>query len=462
MSDISCSIQSLKKNQRRGTLDECIKKRQIRYYGIEKVDMSKAKKAKPGKNELTRDKIMAKISALRGKVKNLTSKMMNAKKEDEKEQFKSELNKATNELTKYRELYTEIEKKPKGSFIKIEETPNLSTQELLDLYAPKGGAKKPVMANKEDFTSSCFNNYLNMKKGELNKIVKSMDKTIPVSKLKKAQLLCILLSRGQPAQPVEEIIQEMRPRERRGTEVYTPEQLAMIEQITQQYAPHPIESFEPSMYDTRLSDDRNIRDMIEQMRQEYIPQKQQAITIDEPMEKGRLTAVRREFANRAKHTRKVGTKAQISSGLIPHTRINTDDIDKNMTEQNNYIISVMRNIYKFGEAADKDIIKELIKELNKIALSIQEDKKILDKTDRISSEWSNKYGMIYEKEYVYFALKEQLDKIIERNKPKPKESNKPKESKKPKEVAGMPVFNTKLKKQIKDLKALRKKQKKSI
>ena len=323
MSDISCSIQPLKKNQRRGTLDECIKKRQIRYYGIEKVDMSKAKKAKPGKNELTRDKIMAKISALRGKVKNLTSKMMNAKKEDEKEQFKSELNKATNELTKYRELYAEIEKKPKGSTIQIED---LSTNELLDLYAPKGGAKRIVMANKEDFTSACFNNYLNMKKGELNKIVKSMDKTIPVSKLKKAQLLCILLSRGQPAQPVEEIIQEMRPRERRGTEVYTPEQLAMIEQIAQQYAPqyapHPIESFEPSMYDTRLSDDRNIRDMIEQMRQEMAPKKSETTRIykkkkgividepDEPMEKGRLTSVRREFANRAKLADKLRREQQ--------------------------------------------------------------------------------------------------------------------------------------------------------
>lgn len=230
MTDISCSIQPLKKNQRRGTLDECIKKRQIRYYGLEKVDISQAKKTKPGKNELTRDKIIVKISALKGKVKNLTSKMMNAKKEDEKEQFKSDLEKVVNELTKYRELYAEIEKKPKGSFIKIEE-------------ALKGGAKKQVMANKDDFTSNCFNGFLNMKKGELNKIVKSMDKTIPVSKLKKAQLLCILLSSGQPSQP------------------------AAI--------PHAIESFEPSMYDTKLRDDKDIRDMIEQMRQEMTPVKQQ-------------------------------------------------------------------------------------------------------------------------------------------------------------------------------------------
>ena len=236
MSDISCSIQPLKKNQRRGTLDECIKKRQIRYYGIEKVDMSQAKKAKPGKNELTRDKIMAKISALRGKVKNLTSKMMNAKKEDEKEQFKSELNKATNELTKYRELYAEIEKKPKGSTIKIEEdTPPLTTEELLNLYAPKGGAKRPIEAK-------CFDGYFMMKKGELNNIVKKIDSSIPVSKLKKAQLLCLLMKQAAQ-QPIR---QETRQEIKIDEPLMEAPQIIEIEE-PQMEAPQMIEIEEPQM-----------------------------------------------------------------------------------------------------------------------------------------------------------------------------------------------------------------------
>jgi len=38
---------------------------------------------------------------------------------------------------------------------------------------------------------SCFDNVFTLKKGELGKLVKSLDKSIPVSKLKKADLLCM-------------------------------------------------------------------------------------------------------------------------------------------------------------------------------------------------------------------------------------------------------------------------------
>ena len=38
---------------------------------------------------------------------------------------------------------------------------------------------------------SCFDGLFKLKKGELNKLVKTIDKSIPVSKLKKADLLCL-------------------------------------------------------------------------------------------------------------------------------------------------------------------------------------------------------------------------------------------------------------------------------
>jgi translation initiation factor IF-2 len=40
---------------------------------------------------------------------------------------------------------------------------------------------------------SCFDGLFKLKKGELNKLVKAIDKSIPVSKLRKADLLCMYL-----------------------------------------------------------------------------------------------------------------------------------------------------------------------------------------------------------------------------------------------------------------------------
>jgi len=40
---------------------------------------------------------------------------------------------------------------------------------------------------------SCFDGLFKLKKGELNKLVKAIDKSIPVSKLRKADLLCMYI-----------------------------------------------------------------------------------------------------------------------------------------------------------------------------------------------------------------------------------------------------------------------------
>jgi flavoprotein len=283
---ISCGIRPLKKNERAGTLEECIKKRQIRRYGLEKVDLSDVKKAKPGKNELTREKIQIKISTLRGKVKNLTSKIMTTKKEDEREQFKFELEKATNELAKYRELYAEME-------------------------APKGGAKRQLMRNKDDFTSNCFNGFLNMKKGELNKIVKSMDKTIPVSKLKKAQLLCVLLNNGQQA-AMQQVIESLEPEAiQQVIESLEPEAIQqVIESLEPEAIQQVIESLEPEAIQQVIEslDWPIIQQVIESLepetKQQVIeslePAKQQEITIDEP----RMVAQKKPKITKAQKNKK--------------------------------------------------------------------------------------------------------------------------------------------------------------
>jgi hypothetical protein len=194
---------------------------------------------------------------------------MTTKKEDEREQFKFELEKATNELAKYRELYAEMEKKQKG------------------------GAKKRVMANKEDFTSACFNGYLNMKKGDLNKIIKSMDKTIPVSKLKKAQLLCILLNNGQQA-AMQQVIESLEPAAMQQViESLEPDAIQqVIESLEPEVIQQVIESLEPETIQQVIEslEPETIQQVIESLEPATIqqvveslePVKQQEITIDEP------------------------------------------------------------------------------------------------------------------------------------------------------------------------------------
>jgi len=194
-----------------------------------------------------------------------------------------------------------------------------------------------------------------------------------------------------------------------------------------------------------------------------------------------LITISRKFANRAKHKRKAATKKEISKELIPHERINTDDYDDYAydevgadTDDN---VRQAQYFYIKSFLSKKGKNKEaIIEELNRIALSIQEDVKTLDKYDaqteaaekrlkkakpgtktkekakytafRSNEDWGFKWRQIHEKEYVYFALKDILEKLIRLERLK---------ENKPLKVSEMPVFNTKLKKQIKDLKALRKK-----
>jgi hypothetical protein len=74
---IVCSIQDLKKNERRGTMKECAKSKQIRYYGLKKVDqliINKLKTKTKGKKR-SLPELIGKLTGLKTKYTKLIKKI---------------------------------------------------------------------------------------------------------------------------------------------------------------------------------------------------------------------------------------------------------------------------------------------------------------------------------------------------------------------------------------------------
>jgi len=111
---IYCGIKNVPKGYKLGTMQECLEKNQVRYWGLNKIDpklLESTKKSK--KSTLTRDSVAIKMVGLRGKVSRLTKQFENAKNKTDKDKFKLELLKAKKELTEITELFTILEKKKK-------------------------------------------------------------------------------------------------------------------------------------------------------------------------------------------------------------------------------------------------------------------------------------------------------------------------------------------------------------
>lgn len=89
---IVCSVQPLKKNERRGTMMECAKKRQIRYYGIKKVDNAiidmLTNKKKRREEEAYFHKVVARASFIRTMTPRLKKKLEIAKNKNNKTKIK--------------------------------------------------------------------------------------------------------------------------------------------------------------------------------------------------------------------------------------------------------------------------------------------------------------------------------------------------------------------------------------
>lgn len=86
MPKIYCGVDDVPKNSRLGTAKECVEKKQVRHYGIEKIDKSllvKTKKSVP----VTRDKLISELSKERGNIDRYKGRYNNAPKTIDKQKL---------------------------------------------------------------------------------------------------------------------------------------------------------------------------------------------------------------------------------------------------------------------------------------------------------------------------------------------------------------------------------------
>lgn len=88
MSKIFCGVGKVPKKSRRGTMRECAEKKQIRYYGIKKID-AKTLDLTKNKNSIpeTRIAIIKMIASLQGLIRRNKTRCQTTKNMDEKENY---------------------------------------------------------------------------------------------------------------------------------------------------------------------------------------------------------------------------------------------------------------------------------------------------------------------------------------------------------------------------------------
>jgi hypothetical protein len=97
---IVCGIRDLKKGERRGAMDECAAKKQIRFYGIKLVDPILVKSIKPASKKdsaLTLPKLDGRIASIFSNLKKKREFQIAAEKKGDKEKS-DKYNKEINDL----------------------------------------------------------------------------------------------------------------------------------------------------------------------------------------------------------------------------------------------------------------------------------------------------------------------------------------------------------------------------
>ena len=124
---IVCGVKEPTKNERRGTMVECAEKKQIRYYGLKKVDKKIVDKMSQKKSNMTIEEASGKASGLKTRLVNIKKKLEIAKKE--------------NDIKKIEELTKEF-KKTKEQFLKIAPIANKLIEEKQRKQKMKKQSKK--------------------------------------------------------------------------------------------------------------------------------------------------------------------------------------------------------------------------------------------------------------------------------------------------------------------------------
>lgn len=108
---IYCSIGPVPKSQKLGSMKECAEKKQIRYYGIKKIDPKLLESISRGsKGKETRDKLAIKMIGLRGRVGRITKDIASEKDKTKKEKLVLDLAKAKSEFAEVSAKFSKADK----------------------------------------------------------------------------------------------------------------------------------------------------------------------------------------------------------------------------------------------------------------------------------------------------------------------------------------------------------------
>ena len=112
MSKPYCGTGDPPKGYRRGTVEECIKMKQVRYYGLEKIS-AKELENKKKKKGVSRSELMKKHVKLAAQVKKFIEKIKKETDKDKKDKMKTKAKEAHTELLEIDGILKQMEKDKK-------------------------------------------------------------------------------------------------------------------------------------------------------------------------------------------------------------------------------------------------------------------------------------------------------------------------------------------------------------
>jgi len=108
---VVCGIGKVGKNQKLGSMKECAEKKQIRYWGVNKVDPKILELAKKGSRKGdTRLSVLKQMMGLRGKISKIQKQLKTEKDKKEKDKLEKEKAKFEAELNVVVKKFDKIEK----------------------------------------------------------------------------------------------------------------------------------------------------------------------------------------------------------------------------------------------------------------------------------------------------------------------------------------------------------------
>ncbi|AYV84102.1 MAG: hypothetical protein Hyperionvirus17_22 [Hyperionvirus sp.] len=112
MSDIFCGIKKVPKGSRLGSMKECAEKKQVRYYGVKKIDAKLLEVAKGTKKDPnSRSNLQKEISKQKGIEKRLRGKLLASKGPEKKAAVKAELQAVIDKLNEIVRKYNKLNKR---------------------------------------------------------------------------------------------------------------------------------------------------------------------------------------------------------------------------------------------------------------------------------------------------------------------------------------------------------------